>query len=209
MNVFRYLSEPNRINRDTLSGNPQPIFLNSDSSVILNKLATGALQGAFLFNGDAIFAGYGGEAEGSIEYPTGEDFHIITPKQTVYTLDAMVINKVAINKNPNTLEQVYQLLYEVGLQGSDQDADSFAAIHDTDVESIDEPAYINGPMDNFAYVQYTSPLNVISGVTDSVVANGFFDDNDAELSKAFLKAYSIALPEGIPIQNVIEAPLNI
>lgn len=216
INIFENLSNGNRINTGTLGDNPVPIFLNSDSNVILNRLALDTLNGAMLYNGDAIFSALGGDVVSDTK-PNGEDFHIVTPKYTPLALDLMVINKTTTENNPNLLNESYQIIKKVGLENADEtNPDTFQA-ELPGTTATGDPLYANGPMQNFSYILYTSPLKIISGLTNtdpnSVVnnnGNGFFnDENDpaltAEINAAYYAGNNI---EKDQISNFVESPIN-
>lgn len=205
LTIYENLSNNNRINIHTLGKNPEPIFLNSDSSIILNKLATSSLNGAMLFNGDAIFAAQGGEDSLS-SLPTSTNFHFVVPKSTPIALDCLVINKTNI-KTTSQLHNVYQIIKNVTLEGSDSnDPNEF--------ETKENNIYKYGPMLNFSYVQYTSPLQIISGqdpnIKSVVYTNNYFEnESDPALSEKIKQAYGVEIPPNINIINLVEDPLNV
>lgn len=212
INIFENLSNGNRINATTLGDNPVPIFLNSDSNVILNRLALGTLSGAMLYNGDAIFSALGGDIVSDTK-PTGEDFHIVTPKYTPLALDLMVINKTTTENNPALLNESYQIIKKVGLENADETDPNLFQAELPNTTPAGDPLYANGPMQNFSYILYTSPLKIISGLTDSVVNNGadsfFNDENDPKLAEEINAAYYAGNNvDPSTITNFVESPIN-
>lgn len=216
INVFENLSSGNRINATTLGDNPVPIFLNSDSNAILNRLALGTLNGAMLYNGDAIFSALGGDVVSDTK-PTGDNFHIVTPKYTPLALDLMVINKTTTENNPALLDESYQIIKKVGLENSDETDPTLFQAELPAKNSTGDPLYVNGPMQNFSYILYTSPLKIISGLNNkdnlnSVIKNkdgGFFDNEDSALTDEINSAYYAG--DNIPpkeISNFVESPIN-
>lgn len=216
ISVFENLSSGNRINAITLGDNPVPIFLNSDSNAILNRLALGTLNGAMLYNGDAIFSALGGDVVSDTK-PTGDNFHIVTPKYTPLALDLMVINKTTTENNPALLDESYQIIKKVGLENSDETDPNLFQAELPAKNSTGDPLYVNGPMQNFSYILYTSPLKIISGLNNkdnlnSVIKNkdgGFFDNEDSALTDEINSAYYAG--DNIPpkeISNFVESPIN-
>ncbi len=219
--IFRNWSDGSRINTATLGKNPVPIFLNSDSTAILNRLATGAVNGAFLFNGDAIFAAQGGE-DATTNPPTSDDFHFVTPADTPLALDCLVVSNKTLAKHPGRADEIYGILGTTALEGCDSnDPDAFEAMGA-------DGLYANGPMSNFAYVQYVSPLKIVSGtaedqadpndanpdpaldVINSVVyTNQYFGDPDPNvdpMAEKITAAYTIPAKDNLT--DYVEAPLN-
>ena len=118
------------------------IMFNSDSNVVLNKLAIGEVNGAFCFNGDALYAALGGD-EG-IENKIGTDIHIIKPNNNLVALDLFVINK---NISLENKSKAYDLLKSLCLDATDQ---------------LNSIVY-----QNFDYVYYTPPLKKIYDFVNS------------------------------------------
>lgn len=85
------------------------ISFNSDSSIVLNKLALNEVNGAFCFNGDALYASMGGD-EGTEISPN--DFHIIKPKNNLVALDLFCFNKKLDGKQ---LLKAYSLIKDLCL----------------------------------------------------------------------------------------------
>lgn len=196
--IYENWSKSNRINKETLNNNPQPIFLNSDSSIILNKLAENTLQGAFLFNGDAIFAAQGGEIKSTI---STQNFHFVVPEFTPISLDAMVINKSNVENDAQRINDIHQIIKKIGLEGSD--CTNLNLLQQKNNQSD----YKYGPMINFSYLQYTSPLQII----DNVVKNDdYFEKQieDKNLAKKIKNVYDIKLPTTISINKLVELPIN-
>ncbi|WP_033159912.1 type 2 periplasmic-binding domain-containing protein [Mycoplasmoides alvi] len=205
INIYKNLSNGKKINKSTLGTNPEPIFLNSDSSIILNKLAIGSLNGAMLFNGDAIFAAQGGENSLN-NLPTSQNFHFVIPSFTPIALDCLVINKTNQINNKKRLEDVYDIIKTITLEGTDSN-------NPDEFETLENNIYKYGPMLNFSFVQYTSPLQIISGqepnINSVVYTNNYFqNEKDPNLSEAIKMAYSVNVPIETDITNLVEAPLN-
>ncbi|WP_228444765.1 type 2 periplasmic-binding domain-containing protein [Mycoplasma tullyi] len=189
------------------TNNRSTALLNSDSSVILNNLDSGRINGGIMFNGDAIFSAQGGEFHGEEDdplKPTSEDFHIVTPVNTPLALDLIVVNQLNIRHFPGFLEQSYKVIRKVALEGVNQTLADFQEVLTEDPETI----YKNGPLENFNYVQYTSPLKKISDPENGLVAaEGWLEvPNQEELSENINSAYFIKDVKNVT--NFIEAPLN-
>lgn len=130
------------------------INLNSDSSTVLNIIASGQMNGGIMFNGDAIYASYGGDNQVAIDE---NDFHVVKPNDTVVALDMMIMNSQMtdsdkIDKSYNIFKQL--CLNNGGFEASDVDPDHPSLTYQ-----------------NFDQVNYTPTLNVIY----EYVYNNYFD----------------------------------
>lgn len=92
--------------------------------------------------------------------------NIEKPTVSQIYLDVMVLNKDRIEKY-NHQDEAYAILKKVGLEGSDQtlytynetDTSKISGYDENSIIAVDErDNYSNGPMLNFSYVQYSSPL---------------------------------------------------
>lgn len=168
---------------------PNAFLLNSDSGFILNDFANpkGSDVG-IMYNGDLLYSVQGGD-EGYSFDPTKVD--LVKPQNTLVVLDLMVINKKTKNKS-----LAYDLLKKITLEGIG---------NGQDIKTKQNDSYVYGPMLNFSYVQYTSPLKEI----DDFVLNGsFFQDNltDITLEPLCKKIYRIN--ENPSIQNMFEVNIS-
>lgn len=125
-----------------LGGNA--INLNSDSNTVLNIIATGQMNGGFMFNGDAIYASYGGDNKVTIDE---NDFHVVKPENTVVALDMMVMNSQM--NDTSKIDKSYDIFKQLCLNNG-----NFKV---TDVNP-DNPSLT---YENFDEVNYTPTLNVI------------------------------------------------
>ncbi|MGL4951473.1 MAG: hypothetical protein ACRC4L_00660 [Mycoplasma sp.] len=131
------------------------IKFNTDSNAVLNSVATKEVTGGFMFNGDAIFASFGGDDEIEIDE---DDFHVVKPIDNVVALDLFVINKKLEGDN---LNKTYDILNKLCL-------DEGNSVEDIDEESM--------AFKNFDYVNYTPTLNSFyEYVTDYDELN-YFDE---------------------------------
>lgn len=168
-NVYQEIADAGINYRNFATNNRSTALLNSDSSVILNNLDSGRIDGGIMYNGDAIFSAQGGEFHAEKDdplKPKSEDFHIVTPVNTPLALDLIVVNKLNIEQFPGFLDQAYQVIKKVGLEGVNETLADFQAVLTEKPETI----YKNGPLENFNYVQYTSPLKKISDPENGLVA---------------------------------------
>jgi len=122
-------------------------FFNSDSNVILNKLANNELDSAILYNGDALASFEGGDLETEIDPNT---FHIVKPKKTLIALDTICINEKIEAKKES---EIYKIIKEVALNFSNPISDNLV-------------------FENFSYVQYTPTLNNFTQYLNSNNFNG-------------------------------------
>lgn len=120
------------------------INLNSDSNTVLNIIATGQMNGGFMFNGDAIYASYGGDNKVTIDE---NDFHVVKPENTVVALDMMVMNSQM--NDTSKIDKSYDIFKQLCLNNG--------YFKVTDVNP-DNPSLT---YENFDEVNYTPTLNVI------------------------------------------------
>lgn len=218
---------------------PNSFLLNSDSNIILNDFTDDRGSDAgIMYNGDALYAYQGGdnfstdEAFGTwIQNHFQEDnfrFKTVDLSETLIALDAAVINK-----NSRNIDEAYEVIKKIALEGADLSLyqettanDETANINedtatedntkeyaDDTIFSVDEnDNYIYGPMINFDYVQYTSPLrNLNTYVTNSLnmfdSIGGYFKDSyqylvdDGILTTSQFKTYITALVEIFDIKR--------
>lgn len=184
---------------------PDLVSLNSNSNVILNKIALQDFEGAFMYNGDALYASQGGDYSVSTISP--DNFHVVIPKNNLLAMDGIVFN------NKNNSEQnllSYKLAFNIALSGSDlhsqNDVNKNIFPNQTnkpniaDTVSSTDDSYLYGSMSNFDYVNYTPELNKLLNYINN---QNYFSSNMKELQ---LKLLNI-IPPTIPSHSV-EFPLN-
>ena len=152
-------------------------YLNSDSNNVLNSFAPiNGSDAIFSYNGDILFGTQGGDDAAYDEndchafekwisnYINDENEFLIKnskPNNSFLLLDTMVINKNRVDTQQK-LDLAYSVLYKIGLEGSDlslySDQTKTKYNNDTIFKVDQDDNFINGPMQNFNYVQYTSPL---------------------------------------------------
>ena len=178
--------------------NKNIITFNSDSNVVLNKFANNEINGAFFYNGDAIYSLMGGDSISiSDEYTTEEinewtkNKHVIIPKQNFIAMDAFVINKTLVDSNKK--DQVYNIIKSISLD--------FDNMFNVDQEGN----YLSPTMQNFDYVNYTPCYSQLY----DYVTNTYFKEcfpNNPNLSS--LLEEIIKIDESKISQNNLELPIN-
>ena len=174
-------------------------YFNSDSQIILQSLADpkGA-NGAFCYNGDALYALTGGGISDFEHYWNSDNFHAVMPKETVITLDMLVFNKKN-NDNEERMQKVYDIAKKLTLEGGSAGED---------ISKVDEEDnYVYGPMINFDFVMYTAPLkNVDTYVTEP--DEGYIaTEIDEDQQELFTKMYEIDA-NVTNLKNLFERPLS-
>ncbi|AFQ03347.1 type 2 periplasmic-binding domain-containing protein [Mycoplasmoides genitalium] len=147
--------------------NLDSIFVNSDSNIVINELASGRRQGGIVYNGDAVYAALGGDLRDELseeQIPDGNNFHIVQPKISPVALDLLVINK----QQPNFQKEAHEIIFDLALDGADQTKEQLIKT-DEELGTDDEDFYLKGAMQNFSYVNYVSPLKVISDPSTGIV----------------------------------------
>ncbi|MBD5445990.1 MAG: hypothetical protein HDR31_01590 [Mycoplasma sp.] len=187
-------------------------YFNSDSNNILNDFADpkGA-QAIMSYNGDLLYAAQGGDYysynrlnNDSIEIfmnwlsnnynlaLINPSFNIkfIKPDRTLILLDVMVVNRKRVQEKQH-LNEAYAVLKKIGLEGSDHSLysdnsktqyNNSSDSQNNSVFTTKDNQFVYGPMINFDYIQYTSPLNTInnyvinSGINknSNITNNGYF-----------------------------------
>ncbi|MGL4947911.1 MAG: hypothetical protein ACRC42_00805 [Mycoplasma sp.] len=128
------------------------VSFNTDSNAVLNSVAHGQVNGGFMFNGDAVFAGLGGDDE--IEIEEG-DFHVVKPNDSVIALDMFVFNKKMDGDN---LNKAYNIMYDLNLDFDDVDwgeEDGEGEVIEESETPEEDPAEQSTAYNNFDYVNYT------------------------------------------------------
>lgn len=177
--------------------NKNIITFNSDSNVVLNKFANNEINGAFFYNGDAIYSLIGGDSTSIADEYTVEQIdewtnnkHIIIPEKNFIAMDAFVINKTLDNSKK---DQVYNIIKSISLDFEN-------------MFNIDEDGnYLSPTMQNFDYINYTP---CYSQLYDYVI-NTYFKDcfpNNPSLSS--LLEEIIKIDESTISKNNLELPIN-
>lgn len=177
--------------------NKNIITFNSDSNVVLNKFANNEINGAFFYNGDAIYSLMGGDSISIADEYTipqidewANNKHVIIPEQNFIAMDAFVINKTLDNSKK---DQVYNIIKSISLD--------FENMFNVD----EEGNYLSPTMQNFDYINYTP---CYSQLYDYVI-NTYFKDcfpNNPSLSS--LLEEIIKIDESTISKNNLELPIN-
>lgn len=177
------------------------ISFNTDPSIILNKLALNQTYGAFLYNGDSIYAAMGGDnPEDSPGLPNFEgegDFHVIVPTDNFIAMDGIVLNK---KMSSAKREKAISIIKDLCLSGLN---------YGENIGEMDEDGnYVYTSADNFAYVNYTPCYEALYEYVTSTSSEGYFPINydDPNLVDTLIKLISISSDK--VSQNNIELPLN-
>lgn len=188
--------------------NKNIITFNSDSNIILNKFANNEINGAFFYNGDAIYSLIGGDSISIADDYSPDEIdnwvqnkHVIIPKNNFIAMDAFVINK---SLDESKKDEVYNIIKNISL--------------DTDLDiltSEDENGeYKSLTMNNFDYVNYTPCYSTLYNYVVNDYFKICFPDNpslynmlekiisinDQSISKETLE---------LPINNLAESNMNI
>ena len=177
--------------------NKNIITFNSDSNVVLNKFANNEINGAFFYNGDAIYSLMGGDSISISDEYTDKQIdewtknkHVIIPEQNFIAMDAFVINKTL---DSSKKDQVYNIIKSISLD--------FDNMFNVDQEGN----YLSMTMQNFDYINYTP---CYSQLYDYVITTYFKEcfPNNPNLSS--LLEEIIKIDESIISQNNLELPIN-
>lgn len=129
--------------------NKNVITFNSDSSILLNKLALNQINGAFLYTGDVIYSALNGDnPSSSLQKPNfdeaNRDFYAVSPKNNFFAMDGIIFNKTLSGSKLDSACNVVNDLIFSGMSINEQ-------IGDVDTE--DNFKYLS--MQNFDYLLYT------------------------------------------------------
>ena len=197
--------------------NKNVITFNSDSGIVLNKLASHEIEGAFLYNGDAVYAASGGDvAEGGSNLPVfgddvkdvNDEFHVIIPKDNFVAMDGIVFNK---SLSGTKLDTAYKLAYDISLSGLTE-GDNL-----DDKNSDGQYKYLS--VQNFDFVNYTPcykklltfAKNDYFGVTGDDPNGNSQEDIQWKLMNINLGDNNASLngKVEVPVNNLTESNLNI
>ncbi len=150
------------------------LTFNSDSSIVLNKIALNQTKGAFMYNGDAIYAAMGGDNEsdqnGLPQFGANQDFYSIVPKINFYALDGVVINK---SIDPNKKKSAIEIIKSLCLSGLQQGE----IISEKD-PTTDDYKYLSAQ--NFSFLNYTPCYQSLYEYAIDPSENGYFSQTGIE-----------------------------
>lgn len=172
-------------------------YLNTDSNEVLTSFAEhkNGNNSIFAYNGDILYATQGG---GLYDAYTDCSVNVFNPSMAPLALDMVVFNKKNEN-NPDRLNKIYDIAYDMLLDGCN--------VNQQISETNENDEYVYGPMINFDFVQYTSPLKAI----DEYVNDAYFQDcgfTDENFINLLLDIYNIPTVEESKIGNLIEDPIS-
>lgn len=149
------------------------LTFNSDSSIVLNKIALNQTKGAFMYNGDAIYAAMGGDNEnnqtGLPQFGDNQDFYSIVPNVNFYALDGVVINKSIDQKKKKFAVEIIKSLCLSGLQQGE-------VVSDRNING--DYKYLS--VQNFNFLNYTPCYKSLYEYAIDPSENGYFSQNDIE-----------------------------
>jgi spermidine/putrescine transport system substrate-binding protein len=181
------------------------IIWTSDSNRILNNLASNSINGAILYNGDALYSSYGGDSK--IEDIDQENFHFIRPAKTMTAFDFITFSKKISDSKK---EKLYNLISQIAffnsvkqhVKISNQSNDLISlknAINDIDYFQKEE-SYKYWSLQNFNTVNYYSPLSIFESEKNNIL-NKYFENDTWRYD-----IYNITKEQIVP--NYIETPIT-
>lgn len=207
------------------SNKKNAFLFNSDSNILLNDFAADNSQAIISYNGDLFFAMQGGDIFSSTTnkntFARWLTNHIennqltlkaVKSPSTLSVMDCMVINKNRMN-DENHENTAYSVIKKIALEGSDQSLYTNASkttYNENSIQEVDETDnYVYGPMQNFDYINYTSPLLTLNAyVLNSSSAQAAGNANDKSLSTTLQNnGYLTDLYSWLKDENILEDSL--
>lgn len=179
--------------------NKNIITFNSDSSILLNKLALNQINGAFLYTGDVIYSALNGDnPSSSLQKPNFEknnrDFYAVSPKNNFFAMDGIIFNKtLSGQKLDNACNIVKELVFS-GMSSNDN-------IGETNIEGNFK--YLS--MQNFDYLLYTPCYKKIY---DYAIQDYFKDISEGNIILENFLVDVLKIDNNEIHENNIEKPLN-
>lgn len=179
--------------------NKNIITFNSDSSILLNKLALNQINGAFLYTGDVIYSALNGDnPSSSLQKPNFEensrDFYAVSPKNNFFAMDGIIFNKTISGQKLDSACNVVKELVFSGMSSNDN-------IGDTDIE--DNFKYLS--MQNFDYLLYTPCYKKLY---DYAIQDYFKDISEGNTILENFLIDVLKINNDEIYENNIEKPLN-
>lgn len=186
--------------------NKNIITFNSDSNVVLNKFANNEINGAFFYNGDAIYSLMGGDSISISDEYTDQQIeewtnnkHVIIPEQNFIAMDAFVINKTL---DSSKKDQVYNIIKSISL-----DFDNMLNVDQ-------EGNYLSMTMQNFDYINYTPCYSQLYDYVTTTYFKECFPNNPnlSSLLEEIIKIDESKISQNnleLPINNLAESNMNI
>lgn len=193
---------------------PNTITFNSDSGIVLNKLASRQIEGAFLYNGDAVYAAAGGDvADGGTNLPvfpdkplspddpeSANEMHVVVPKDNLVAMDGVVFNKTLTGSK---LDEAYNIVREVCLSGLNPNEDIGAEDADGNYKYLS--------MQNFDFVNYTPCYQKLYTYALDDYFGPVSGDTPEEIEENNLhhfQAQLLGINKDLVSGNSVEMPLN-
>lgn len=154
-------------------------YFNTDSGQIISTLAKPYPEGAscaIAYNGDLLYAAQGGGLYNPADPNT---FHFCKLNKTLIALDMVVINKNC-KKNTFKRDKIYEIVKDICLSGVSDNEDIHAKKPDG--------TFLYNSVNNFDYVEYTSPLQKIYKYVEE---EGYFDDYDPKCAQLYKEIFDI------------------
>ncbi|OAL10239.1 hypothetical protein A6V39_02230 [Candidatus Mycoplasma haematobovis] len=166
------------------------LYMTPDSGPLVDALSSGDIKGAFMYNGDGLFAASGGNASKEIN---ANDFHYVELSENIFFLDFLTLSA---NMSDSKKEKAYGLAKDLLFLKNDKEdvlrkqnkkskgenglSNSVAAAEDS--EDDEESPYEEMVVRNFDEVQYTPTLKSVYDKLEE-----YFKDEKDELIKGTTK----------------------
>ncbi len=183
---------------DNFRNSPSDILLNSDSSVILNKLSRDEIKGGIMYNGDVVYSVIGGDDGIDIK---ADDIHYVRPEKTLAALDTIAFNK---NLKGVKLDAAYNIVGTVMFDSIDSNGEAL------DAGTTNGDDYKYWSTKNFDAINYT-PVTI--NMYDFATSQGSYAinkkwENDAYYSDSPKDKMEKDLLKINVDPNMLEQPLN-
>ncbi|AEW45990.1 Spermidine/putrescine-binding periplasmic transport protein PotD [Mycoplasma haemocanis str. Illinois] len=163
------------------------LFINPDSSKMVDALSNGDIKGAFMYNGDGLFAANGGNLNAEVK---AEEFHEVEISDNIYFLDFVVLSP---HLKGEKLEKAYNLAKELLFLKAEHESNPF---------SKNNEEYGSMVVRNFDYVQYPPVLKKLHEKLDCYFSN---ESNLKDLKQKIIKTEK---PTNKDIKKSFEAFLD-
>nr|WP_052663358.1 spermidine/putrescine ABC transporter substrate-binding protein [Mycoplasma haemofelis] len=159
------------------------LFINPDSSKMVDALSNGDIKGAFMYNGDGLFAANGGNIKAEIK--DGE-FHEVEISDNIYFLDFVTLSPHLKEKK---LEKAYSLAKDLLFLTNTNESDPLKKSGEEYEEMV---------VRNFDYVQYPPVLKKLNEKLDN------YFQGEAKLKELKQKIIKTEKPQNKDIKKSFE-----
>ncbi|OAL10236.1 spermidine/putrescine ABC transporter substrate-binding protein [Candidatus Mycoplasma haematobovis] len=150
------------------------LYMTPDSGPLVDALSSGDIQGAFMYNGDGLFAAEGGNAELDME---GDKFHYVKLSENIFFLDFLTFSaKMTEHKKTNAYKMAKELLF-ITNKNKDNPFKEKSKLS-SESEGDDGKEYEEMAVRNFNDVLYTPTLKSVY----EKLKNCYFKDEDEKKS---------------------------